>query len=618
MDTQQRRYPIVELRDVCKKFPGVGRQAHVEALRNISLTIDGEADKFVVLLGPSGCGKSTLLGLISGLQTVEKVNGGQVLVFGEEVTGPNSKSVTVPQAYTCFPWLTALKNVEFGLIATDLPPHERQRTATEYLGKVGLGNRLHARPRQLSGGMQQRVAIARALALKRPLLLMDEPFGALDAQIRVDMQQMLLELWEQERNTIIFVTHDISEALLLADRIIVLSANPAQIVRDIRVPFSRPRVPEIAQTPQFCELSRNLLTLLKAKPRIQAQPGGGDAPGAGCVPASGPGAVTAGGRAAPVPMAPPVSSAQPASAPKAAYGRGTCVERTVAEARPDAPPNQGAPPQNTSTNGARPEGIAPRAAVQGEQVEGQAQGLVGAFGGKPAENPGRALIGPQAVAGSGRGGHSPAVGPGYPAYFPGESSAADPFQAQPPHVQPGIEPTAGSRWRDPQAPEFPALPRSSVATKAKASRSRAAPWTLSDALRWLWDFLVESPSPDKSPPRAVADGGAMRVGTAQPSSPIVSASPSSAYEPTVAMSPPPAELSLSARQPAPGVQPAASSSGGQKISAMVPPNAQVPAAMSASQVEGSLPSPDKSHSPAHEDDAGRPRKRNQGKGSKSH
>lgn len=255
---------LVELKSVSKWFSDPRNGASLTVVDSINLVIpDEEGGNFVVLLGPSGCGKSTLLNLISGLL---EPDAGEVRVFGELVTGPSPKSATVWQAYTCFPWLTALGNVEFGLAVQYKRKAERRYTAIEYLNKVGLGDRLNAYPKELSGGMQQRVAIARTLAIKPPIVLMDEPFGALDAQTRVEMQQMLLQLWTQEKNLIIFVTHDITEALLLADRIVILSPRPARIVADLRVSFPRPRSPSLVHEDKFVELSESILQLLKKVP----------------------------------------------------------------------------------------------------------------------------------------------------------------------------------------------------------------------------------------------------------------------------------------------------------------------------------------------------------------
>lgn len=270
----QRLAPIIELRNVSMTFPATRNSDKIVALDGLSLFIeekgralDNACGDFVVLLGPSGCGKSTILSLIAGL-TLPKH--GDVLVFDQRVTGPHPHSATVPQAYTCFPWLTVVENVEFGLRLQGKSDQDARRIASEYLHKVDLDDRAHAYPKELSGGMQQRIAIARTLAMRRPIVLMDEPFGALDAQTRADMQQMLLQLWEVERNTIVFVTHDITEALLLADRIIVFSPRPAQIILDMIVPFPFKRPPELVHTAEFVKCAEELRQLLRKR---QAEPG---------------------------------------------------------------------------------------------------------------------------------------------------------------------------------------------------------------------------------------------------------------------------------------------------------------------------------------------------------
>lgn len=255
--------PIIELRQVNKTFPAA-RNGHVlVALEGLSLAVAGKpvpgqeraGGEFVVLLGPSGCGKSTVLSLIAGLS---RPDGGEVRVFGQPVRGPHRYSATVPQAYTCFPWLSVLQNVEFGLRLQGKPAAECRRIAGEYLSRVALDDFPSAYPDQLSGGMQQRVAIARTLAVRRPIVLMDEPFGALDAQTRADMQQMLLKLWRAEKNTIVFVTHDITEALLLADRVIVFSSRPARVIYDLQVPFGGERPPEIVHSAEFVSCAEDL------------------------------------------------------------------------------------------------------------------------------------------------------------------------------------------------------------------------------------------------------------------------------------------------------------------------------------------------------------------------
>jgi ABC-type nitrate/sulfonate/bicarbonate transport system ATPase subunit len=311
--------PIVELKGVSKSFLGRNGKP-VEVLKDFNFIIDtggsigdetGEHKKtsegvppsplsvgerarcnqgrFVVLLGPSGCGKSTILSLISGWEVPDA---GEISLFGNRIMGPNGWAATVPQSYTCFPWLTALGNVEFGLalkaehevskakkpgksnsfltrIGLTKEPEDlkgRRELAKQYLEKVGLKDRMDARPEELSGGMQQRVAIARTLAIRRPIVLMDEPFGALDAQTREDMQQMLLRLWEEEKNTIIFVTHDITEALLLGDRIIVISPLTKQIDKDMPWNRERPRKPG-----EFSDVAEQLRSRLKKMPSSPPQ-----------------------------------------------------------------------------------------------------------------------------------------------------------------------------------------------------------------------------------------------------------------------------------------------------------------------------------------------------------
>ncbi|HWD41370.1 MAG TPA: ABC transporter ATP-binding protein [Fimbriimonas sp.] len=256
--------PVLEIKDLVKEFPGRKKGEEVLAVDHVNITVpDEERGEFVALLGPSGCGKSTILSMVGGLM---EPTSGEVLTLGKPVQGSNPDTVTVQQAYTCYPWLTALGNVEFGLNIQGKGKGEAKDIASEYLRKVGLGDRLGAFPRELSGGMQQRIAIARALAIKAKIVLMDEPFGALDAQTRAEMQQLLLQLWTEEKQSIFFVTHDITEAVLLAERVIVFSSRPAKIVHDLRVPFGRPRPQELVSDPHFVEICQSLLSLLKQSP----------------------------------------------------------------------------------------------------------------------------------------------------------------------------------------------------------------------------------------------------------------------------------------------------------------------------------------------------------------
>jgi NitT/TauT family transport system ATP-binding protein len=256
--------PIIELIGVSKHFPGRNGAEPITAVQDVSFSVpDVPEGEFVALLGPSGCGKSTLLNIIGGTYAPDA---GTVKIRGETLTTDNAYAATVPQSYTCFPWLTVLGNAEFGLSLAKTSPEERRQTATKYLEEVGLSDRANAYPRELSGGMQQRVAIARTLAVKPPIVLMDEPFGALDAQTRSDMQQMLLRLWQNENNAVIFVTHDITEALLLADRVLVFSPRPARVIHDLRVPFGRPRSSGLCFEQEFVRITQTLLDLLRNHP----------------------------------------------------------------------------------------------------------------------------------------------------------------------------------------------------------------------------------------------------------------------------------------------------------------------------------------------------------------
>lgn len=197
---------------------------------------------FTALIGPSGCGKSTLMNAVGGFVPIA---GGRITIDGAEIAGPGPDRGFVFQSYALFPWFSALGNVRFALKRLGLPRAELERRSLAALDEVGLASQAHKFPAQLSGGMKQRVAIARTLAGAPKALLMDEPFGALDAQTRLDMQEMLLRAWEKHRTTILFVTHDVDEALLLADTIHVLSASPGRVIRSYHVPAPRPRAAEL-------------------------------------------------------------------------------------------------------------------------------------------------------------------------------------------------------------------------------------------------------------------------------------------------------------------------------------------------------------------------------------
>lgn len=236
---------------------GAGVQ-RFEAVQDLSLDI--APGEFVCLLGPSGCGKSTLLGALAGHLAP---TAGRIRMDGQPVDGPDPSRGLVFQHHTLFPWKRVVDNVAFGLQMKSVPQGERRTRARELLASVGLADFAERYPSQLSGGMQQRVEIARMLINHPAVLLMDEPFGALDALTRVKMQRLLLDVWARIRTTVVFVTHDIDEALFLADRIVVMSARPGRIVEQIALPFVRPRDASLLTTPEFAALKRHCLALLE-------------------------------------------------------------------------------------------------------------------------------------------------------------------------------------------------------------------------------------------------------------------------------------------------------------------------------------------------------------------
>jgi NitT/TauT family transport system ATP-binding protein len=230
----------------------------VLALDGVSLEV--LPNEFTVIVGPSGCGKSSLLYLVAGLT---EASAGEIIVNGKTVDGPGPDRGMVFQAYTLFPWLTVRHNVEYGLKRRGVAAQQRQREAERYLDEIGLKDFANHFPSQLSGGMMQRVAIARALANDPVILLMDEPFGALDSQTRHSMQKLLLKVWQHSQKTVAFVTHDIDEAILLGDRVLVMTARPGRIKAEISVDLPRPRDPAIALEPQFIALKRRIIELLR-------------------------------------------------------------------------------------------------------------------------------------------------------------------------------------------------------------------------------------------------------------------------------------------------------------------------------------------------------------------
>jgi ABC-type nitrate/sulfonate/bicarbonate transport system ATPase subunit len=238
---------------VGRTFPGVRDGAPTVALQPVSLAV---ADNdFITILGPSGCGKSTLLRIVAGL---DRPTTGRVLLDGAPVTGPGPDRGMVFQSYTLFPWLTVRQNICFGLREQGMPQARQDEIAAHYIAKVGLHGFEHHYPKMLSGGMQQRTAIARALANDPKILLLDEPFGALDNQTRSLMQELLLSIWEADRKTVLFVTHDIEEAIFMANRVVVMSARPGRFKAEIAVDIPHPRHYTVKTTPGFSALKAQL------------------------------------------------------------------------------------------------------------------------------------------------------------------------------------------------------------------------------------------------------------------------------------------------------------------------------------------------------------------------
>ncbi|HBF37004.1 MAG TPA: nitrate ABC transporter ATP-binding protein [Firmicutes bacterium] len=239
--------PKICIENVSKIFNG--RNGQTKALDDVRLEI--KENEFVSVIGPSGCGKSTLLNIVAGL---EHPSSGSVKVDGKTVTGPGQERGVVFQQYALFPWETVIKNVEFGLKLKKIAKEERRQIAIKYLDLVGLKDFLDAYPKELSGGMKQRVAIARAYAIQPEVLLMDEPFGALDAQTRAQLQEDLLHTWENEQKTCFFITHDVEEAVILSQKIVIMSARPGRIKEIINVDIPYPRDQAIKVTPRFNEI----------------------------------------------------------------------------------------------------------------------------------------------------------------------------------------------------------------------------------------------------------------------------------------------------------------------------------------------------------------------------
>ncbi|PZW44958.1 NitT/TauT family transport system ATP-binding protein/sulfonate transport system ATP-binding protein [Humitalea rosea] len=236
------------------------------ALQPVDLTV--APGEFVAVLGPSGCGKSTLLRIVAGL---DRPTAGTVALDATPVTGPGPERGMVFQSYTLFPWLTVEQNIRFGLREAGRPEAEQREIAARFIARTGLTGFENHWPKQLSGGMQQRCALARALANDPEMLLLDEPFGALDHQTRELMQELLLEIWEADRKTVLFVTHDIDEAVFLASRVLVISARPGRIKAEVPVPLPYPRDWTVKTSPEFAALKARLMADIREEVRRSAE-----------------------------------------------------------------------------------------------------------------------------------------------------------------------------------------------------------------------------------------------------------------------------------------------------------------------------------------------------------
>jgi len=254
---------VLELRGVSKTFVSPDGK-EFPAIRDVNLAIADEPGRgeFRVFLGPSGCGKSTVLNVVAGLVAPSS---GRALVRGQPISGPGPERGMVFQSYSSYPWLTVLENVAFGLKLRGVEKAEREQTAREWIAKVGLAGNERKYPRHLSGGMRQRVAIARTLAVKPQIILMDEPFGALDVRTRLGMQNLINELWEEIEGTILFVTHDIGEAVYLADVIHILSAGPGTIVDELVVDLPQHRTEELKHSTRFRQLETEVLDKIRVE-----------------------------------------------------------------------------------------------------------------------------------------------------------------------------------------------------------------------------------------------------------------------------------------------------------------------------------------------------------------
>ena len=270
-ETVRKRLEDIKKRPILLKVDSLkknfqDREGEIVALGNISFSVHQR--EFICVIGPSGCGKSTLIRIIAGL---EKQTSGSILLDSKPIDSPSSDRGMVFQNYTLFPWLTIKKNIMFGLIMSKTDRQEANTKAMDWLELVGLSEFSDLYPHQLSGGMKQRVAIARALATRPRILLMDEPFGALDAQTRAQMQSYLLQIWGSLDITIIFITHDLEEAVYLADRIFVLGSSSNQLQEIVEIPVSRPRKPDQFLSSEFLATKKHLEDLINPEKRSTAK-----------------------------------------------------------------------------------------------------------------------------------------------------------------------------------------------------------------------------------------------------------------------------------------------------------------------------------------------------------
>lgn len=241
----------VYVRDLQKIYPSA--KGDVQAMKDVNINV--MENEFVSIVGPSGCGKSTLLRMIGGLDTATS---GKIVIQDRDIIGPGADRGMVFQSYTLFPWMTVGDNIKFGLKLRKMPADQQEEILNKYLKIIKLEKFRDSYPRELSGGMKQRVAIARAYAANPEVLLMDEPFGALDAQTRVQLQTELLNTWEKEKKTCFFITHDVDEAIILAQRVVIMSARPGRIKKIVNIDIPYPRTQETKSDPRFLELKAEI------------------------------------------------------------------------------------------------------------------------------------------------------------------------------------------------------------------------------------------------------------------------------------------------------------------------------------------------------------------------